>query len=249
MHKRRRIRPVYVSLATVLIALVAMSGCAAPGYNDREAMLFEDKLHAEFKAGSFSPASDHFSGATGPGIRFSYEYEYGMHFGFQLTSIKNVEGAPYTGIGDPVLNTHARIRGVGERMIGSSDRDTFTLHFDWDVPLSKDGNAPYLRYGFGVGLLSVKNKPDRVFLIAVDNANFPAEDGKPVVRIPSQPMFLLSPSASVRWDFLDSLSLFAEAQYDIASHDLVVDIDADGDKAGSVDYGGLTTFVGIDYSF
>ena len=42
MHQRRRILPVYLSLATVLITLVAVSGCAVPGYNEREAMLFED---------------------------------------------------------------------------------------------------------------------------------------------------------------------------------------------------------------
>ncbi|MGE4602899.1 MAG: hypothetical protein AAEJ65_08340, partial [Planctomycetota bacterium] len=107
-------------------------------------------------------------------------------------------------------------------------------------------NLPYIRYGVGLGLLSVKNKPDSAFLAQVA-ADYPLP--LPVVKIRSQPMFLVSPSASIRWDFLDSLSLFAEAQYDIASHDLVVDIDADGDKAGSVDYGGLTAFVGIDYSF
>ena len=229
MHKRRRIRPVYLSLATVLITLVAMSGCAVPGYNEREAMLFEDKLHAELKAGSFFPASDHFSGATGPGIRFSYEYEYGMHFGFQLTSIKNVEGNSVPGF------------GIGESMIGSADRDTFTLNFDWEVPVSKDGNVPYFRYGFGVGLLSVKNKPSASFLAAVPLGL--------EVKIPSQPMFLLSPSASLRWDLVDTLALFVEAQYDIASHDLVVNINDDGNRYGDVDYGGLMGFVGIDYSF
>ncbi|MGE4633646.1 MAG: hypothetical protein AAEJ47_11470 [Planctomycetota bacterium] len=227
MHKRRRIRPVYLSLATVLITLVAMSGCAVPGYNEREAMLFEDKLHAELKVGSFSPASDHFSGATGPGIRFSYEYEYGMHFGFQLTSIKNVEGNSVPG---PLF---------GESMIGSSDRDTFTLNFDWEVPVSKDDNVPYFRYGFGVGLLSVKNKLSNAFVPS------PGQE----VKIPSQPMFLLSPSASLRWDLVDTLTLFVEAQYDIASHDLVVNINDDGDRYGDVDYGGLMGFVGIDYSF
>ena len=240
MHKRRRIRPVYLSLATVLITLVAMSGCAVPGYNEREAMLFEDKLHAELKAGSFSPGSDHFSGGTGPGIRFSYEYEYGMHFGFQLTSIKDVEGADYVHVG-PALSNDAFIRGVGERMIGSSDRDTFTINFDWEVPVSKDGNVPYFRYGFGVGLLSVKNKPSASFLAAVPLGL--------EVKIPSQPMFLLSPSASLRWDLVDTLTLFVEAQYDIASHDLVVNINDDGDIAGDVDYGGFMGFVGIDYSF
>ncbi|MGE4603162.1 MAG: hypothetical protein AAEJ65_09680 [Planctomycetota bacterium] len=227
MHKRRRIRPVYVSLATVLITLVAMSGCAVPGFNEREAMLFEDKLHAEFKKGSFSPDSGHFSEKTGTGIRFSYEYEYGMHFGFQLTSIHDVEGESVPGA------------VIGESMIGSSDRDTFTINFDWEVPVSKAGNVPYFRYGFGVGLLNVKNRPSKAFLDASPD----------LVNIPSQPMFLLSPSASVRWDFLDYLSLFVEAQLDIASHDLVVDVNGDGDRYGDVDYGGLTTFVGIDYSF
>ncbi|MEE2890331.1 MAG: hypothetical protein VX404_07795 [Planctomycetota bacterium] len=227
MHKRRRIRPVYLSLATVLITLVAMSGCAVPGYNEREAMLFEDKLHAELKAGSFSPGSDHFSGGTGPGIRFSYEYEYGMHFGFQLTSIHGVDGESVPG------------PAIGESMIGSSDRDTFTINFDWEVPVSKDGNVPYFRYGFGAGLLSVKNRPSPAFLAASSD----------VVRIPSQPMFLLSPSASLRWDMVDTLSLFVEAQYDIASHDLVVDVNGDGDRYGDVDYGGFMGFVGIDYSF
>ena len=243
MHKRRRIRPVYLSLATVLITLVAVSGCAVPGYNEREAMLFEDKLHAELKVGSFSPASDHFSGATGPGVRFSYEYEYGMHFGFQLTSTKDVEGAAYVHAGLPLSND-ALIRGVGERMIGSSDRDTFTINFDWEVPVSKDGNVPYFRYGVGLGLLSVKNKLDSTFL-----AQVAADSPGVVVRIPSQPMFLLSPSASLRWDLVDTLSLFVEAQYDIASHDLVVDVGTDGDIAGDVDYGGFMGFVGIDYSF
>ena len=245
MQERRRIRPAYLSLAAVLITSVVVSGCAVPGYNERDAMLFEEKLHAEFKKGSFSPNSDHFIEKTGTGIRFSYEYEYGMHFGFQLTSIHDVEGANLV---FPVLTggPAGNVRSFGEGMIGSSDRDAFTINFDWEVPVSKAGNVPYFRYGFGVGLLSVKNKPSNSFLaqVLIDNPV-----ATPVVRIPSQPMFLVSPSASIRWDFIDSLSLFAEAQYDIASHDLVVDIDADGDKAGSVDYGGLTAFVGIDYSF
>ena len=244
MQERRRIRPAYLSLAAVLITSVVMSGCAVPGYNERDAMLFEDKLHWEVKSGTFSPTSEHFSGGSGGGVGFSYEYEYGMHWGFAVTSIKDVEGADYVpGIGAPPLNSAENIRSVGEEMIGTSDRASFTLHFDWDVPLSQDGTLPYIRYGVGVGLLSVKSKPSTAFLGQVTMAPFP------VIRIPSQPMFLVSPSASIRWDFLDSLSLFAEAQYDIASHDLVVDINADGDKAGSVDYGGLTAFVGIDYSF
>ena len=165
-----------------------------------------------------------------------------MHFGFQLTSIKNVEGADYVHAG-PLLSNAVTIRGVGERMIGSSDRDTFTINFDWEVPVSKDGNVPYFRYGVGLGLLSVKNKLDGAFLNQVAN------DSGLEVRIPSQPMFLLSPSASLRWDLVDTLSLFVEAQFDIASHDLVVDVGTDGDIAGDVDYGGFMGFVGIDYSF
>lgn len=243
MQQHRRIRPATYSLAAVLITLVVASGCAVPGYNEREAMLFEDNLHSEFKVASFSPKSNHFSGGSGVGVRMSYEYEYGMHFGFEVTSIEDVEGAPYSGPGS--LGNPVAIRAVGEGALSHSDRRAFTINFDWDVPLAKEGNLPYIRYGFGVGGLYSKNHLSQGYLDAV-------EVGSPgaVVQVTDQLMFLVSPSASLRWDLVaNSLSFVAEAQYDIASHDLIIDIDSDGDVAGKVDYGGLGAFVGLDYSF
>lgn len=243
MQQHHRIRPVYCSLAAVLITLVVASGCAVPGYNEREAMLFEDKLHAEFKVGSFSPSNDHFSGGSGVGVRMSYEYEYGMHFGFEVSSIDEVEGAPYSGPAS--LPNATAIRGVGDGALAQSDRRAFTINFDWDVPLSKDSSLPYLRYGFGIGGLYSNNTLSQGFLDAVE-AGSPGTN----VQVTDQLMFLLSPSASLRWELVEnSLSFVAEAQYDIASHDLIIDLDADGDTAGSVDYGGLGAFVGVDYSF
>ena len=41
MQQHHRIRPVYCALAAVLITLVVASGCAVPGYNEREAMLLK----------------------------------------------------------------------------------------------------------------------------------------------------------------------------------------------------------------
>ncbi len=242
MQTRRRIRPVHHCLAVVLMTLVVVSGCAVPGYNERDAMLFEDNLHSEFKAGTFVPSNDHFDGGAGVGLRVSYEYEYGMHFGFEVTSIDDVEGAPYTG---GALAGPAAIRGVGEKALDFSDRRTFTINFDWDVPLSQDGSLPYIRYGVGFGGLYTKNHLSPDFLAAV-------ESGSPgsVVSVTDQLMFLVSPGASLRWNMgSDALTFVAEAQYHVASHDLIIDVDNDGDKAGKVDFGGLGAFVGFDYSF
>ena len=38
-------------LLTLSVVLVGLSGCLAPGYNAREAMLFEDKMHTEYNRG------------------------------------------------------------------------------------------------------------------------------------------------------------------------------------------------------
>ena len=78
------------------------------------------------------------------------------------------------------------------------------------------------------------------------------QSGSPgaVVEVTDQLMFLFRPAASLRWDMFDgALGFVAEAQYDIASHPLVIDVDADGDNADTLDYGGLGVYVGLDYSF
>jgi hypothetical protein len=237
-------------MAVVILTLVVTSGCAVPGYSERDAMLFEDKIHTEFKAGGFSPNSSHFTGGSGFGVRVNYEYEYGMHFGFEFDTIDDVEGATFVetaaeiaqGFNDPV-----EIRSVGERAIGKIDRRAFLLNLDWDVPLSKDGNLPFLRYGVGIGGLMANSTTSAEYLaaIAADNVG-----NVPTVAVSDQFMFLLRPSASLRWAFAGgAFTLLAEAQYDIASSEVRIDIDGDGDSAGDVDYGGLNGFVGIDFSF
>ena len=95
MQRRRQTHPVYLAMAVVLLVLVVTSGCAVPGYNERDAMLFEDKIHTEFKTGGFTPNSEHFSGGSGFGLKVNYEYEYGMHFGFEFDTVDNVEGQPF----------------------------------------------------------------------------------------------------------------------------------------------------------
>ena len=230
-------------LLTLSVVLVGLSGCLAPGYNAREAMLFEDKMHTEYKLGSFSPSSGHFSSGTGLGIRMSYEYEYGMHFGFEYGVVSDVDGAAYNGPAS--LSNPTAIREAGESSLSGADRRSFTLNFDWDVPLSEDPGMPYFRYGFGVGGLYSDLSLNQGFLDAV-------EAGSPgsVIEVTDQLMFLFRPSASLRWDLFDgNLGLIAEAQYDIASHPLIMDINTDGDKSEDIDYGGFGAYVGVDYSF
>ncbi len=244
MQGLQRVHTAYFSMAVVFVALVVSSGCAVPGYNERSAMLFEDELHTEVKFGVFTPNSDHFSEGEGSGIgiKVGYEYEYGMHFGFEIQAMDDVQGAPYSGPG--VLGNAEEMRLVGEGALASSDRRAITLNFDWDVPLAQDGSLPYLRYGVGVGGLYSKNTLSVGFLDAV-NAG-----GGALVNVTNQLMFLVSPRASVRWDTMgDSLTFFVEGSYDIASHDLILHVDGDGDKAGEVDYGGFNGFVGVDFSF
>ena len=232
-----------LQVALLMVLSVGLTGCLAPGYNAREAMLFEDKMHSEFKLGSFSPSSDHFSSGTGLGIRMSYEYEYGMHFGFEYGTVSGVEGAGYSGPAS--LTNPAAIRGVGENALSGADRRSFTLNFDWDVPLSEDSSMPYLRYGFGVGGVFSELSLDPGFLAAVE-AGSPGD----VIEVTDQLMFLFRPSASLRWDLFDgALGVIAEAQIDIASHDLIMDINTDGDRSKNIDYGGVGAFVGVDYSF
>jgi hypothetical protein len=217
-------------------------------------MLFEDRIHTEFKAGAFSPNSSHFTGGSGFGVRVNYEYEYGMHFGFEFDAIDDVEGAMFVRTGaEPAgyfnANDPIRIRSVGKRAIGSIDRRALLLNLDWDVPLSKDGSLPSLRYGVGIGGLMANITTSAEYLDAIDTDNGANGTG-PAVAVSDQFMFLFRPSASVRWAFADgALSLLAEAQYDIVSSEVRIDIDGDGDSAGDVDYGGLNGFVGIDYSF
>ena len=94
---------------------------------------------------------------------------------------------------------------------------------------------PYLRYGFGVGGLYTDLSLSSGYLAAV-------QVGSPgaVVEVTDQLMFLFRPAASLRWDMFDgALGFVAEAQYDIASHPLVIDVDSDGDNADTLDYGGL----------
>ncbi len=253
MQRRRLVHPVYLSMAVVILTLVVTSGCAVPGYSERDAMLFEDKIHTEFKAGGFSPNSSHFTGGSGFGVRVNYEYEYGMHFGFEFDTIDDVEGATYVRTGEETganyfnINNEVGIRSVGERAIGKIDRRAFLVNLDWDVPLSKDGNLPFLRYGVGIGGLMANSTTSAEYLaaIAADNVG-----NVPAVAVSNQFMFLLRPSASMRWAFADgALTLLAEAQYDIASSEVRIDINGDGDSAGDVDYGGLNGFVGIDFSF
>ena len=257
MQRRRLVHPVYLSMAVVILTLVVTSGCAVPGYSERDAMLFEDRIHTEFKAGGFSPDSSHFTGGAGFGVRVNYEYEYGMHFGFEFDTIDGVKGAKFERTaaeslpGDKYFDNAVAIRSVGKRAIGKVNRRALLLNLDWDVPLSKDGNLPFLRYGVGIGGLMAKTSTSAEFLheIAVDNAG-PIPGDIPSVAVSDQFMFLLRPSASMRWAFADgALTLLAEAQYDIVSSEVRIDIDGDGDSAGDVDYGGINGFVGIDYSF
>jgi hypothetical protein len=240
-------------MAVVILTLVVTSGCAVPGYSERDAMLFEDKIHTEFKAGGFSPNSSHFTGGSGFGVRVNYEYEYGMHFGFEFDTIDDVEGATFVEtaaesvVGYFDANDPVAIRSVGERAIGKLDRRAFLVNLDWDVPLSKDGNLPFIRYGVGIGGLMANSTTSAEYLadIAADNVG-----NVPAVAVSDQFMFLLRPSASLRWAFAGgAFTLLAEAQYDIASSEVRIDIDGDGDSAGDVDYGGLNGFVGIDFSF
>ena len=253
MQRRRLVHPVYLSMAVVILTLVVTSGCAVPGYSERDAMLFEDKIHTEFKAGGFSPNSSHFTGGSGFGVRVNYEYEYGMHFGFEFDTIDDVEGATFVEtaaesvVGYFDANDPVAIRSVGERAIGKLDRRAFLVNLDWDVPLSKDGNLPFIRYGVGIGGLMANSTTSAEYLadIAADNVG-----NVPAVAVSDQFMFLLRPSASMRWAFADgAFTLLAEAQYDIASSEVRIDIDGDGDSAGDLDYGGLNGFVGIDFSF
>ncbi len=230
-------------LLALSVALVGLSGCLAPGYNAREAMLFEDKMHSEFKFGSFSPSSGHFSSGGGVGIRMSYEYEYGMHFGFEYGVVRDVDGAAYAGPAS--LSNPDAMRAVGEQALSGADRRSFTLNFDWDVPMSEDAGMPYLRYGFGIGGVYSDLSLNQGFLDAVE-AGSPGD----VVEVTDQLMFLFRPTASVRWDLFDgALGLVAEAQYDIASHPLIMDVNTDGDKSEDIDYSGFGAYVGLDYSF
>jgi len=253
MQRRRLVHPVYLSMAVVILTLVVTSGCAVPGYSERDAMLFEDRIHTEFKAGGFSPNSSHFTGGSGFGVRVNYEYEYGMHFGFEFDTIDDVEGAMFVEtaaesvVGYFDVNDPIAIRSVGERAIGKLDRRAFLVNLDWDVPLSKDGNLPFIRYGVGIGGLMANSTTSAEYLadIAADNVG-----NVPAVAVSDQFMFLLRPSASMRWAFAEgAFTLLAEAQYDIVSSEVRIDINGDGDSAGDVDYGGLNGFVGIDFSF
>ena len=233
-----------VLLLTLFMALsVSLAGCLAPGYNAREAMLFEDKMHSEFKLGSFAPMSDHFSNGTGIGLRMSYEYEYGMHFGFEYGTVSGVEGAAYSGPSS--LTNPDAIREVGEGALSGADRRPFTINFDWDVPLSEDPGMPFLRYGFGVGGVFSELSLHPAFEAAVAS-------GSPgsTVEVTDQLMFLFRPAASLRWNLFDgALGIVAEAQLDIAEHALIMDINTDGDKSENLDYGGFGAYVGLDYSF
>ncbi len=253
MQRRRQTHPVYLAMAVVLLVLVVTSGCAVPGYNEREAMLFEDKIHTEFKFGGFTPNSEHFSGGSGFGLKVNYEYEYGMHFGFEFDTIDNVEGQPFARTASEntvdYFSNLDNIRSVGARAIESQNRREFLVGFDWDVPLSKEGNLPLLRYGIGIGGLMAQAHTSDAFLaeVALDNTG---PDGVPTVEVSDQFIMLVRPSASMRWEMWDgAISLLAEAQYDIASSEVRIDIDTDGDSAGDLDYGGLNAFVGIDFSF
>ena len=230
-------------LAVFWMVDMSLSGCLAPGDNAREAMLFEDKMHSEIKMGSFSPTSSHFTSGTGVALRMGYEYEYGMHFGFEYGVVTDVDGAAYTGPAS--LTNPFAIRDVAEGALSGADRRSFTINFDWDVPLSENTGMPYLRYGFGVGGLYTDLSLSSGYLAAV-------QVGSPgaVVEVTDQLMFLFRPAASLRWDMFDgALGFVAEAQYDIASHPLVIDVDSDGDNADTLDYGGLGVYVGLDYSF
>ena len=253
MQRRRLVHPVYLSMAVVILTLVVTSGCAVPGYNERDAMLFEDKIHTEFKAGGFSPNSSHFTGGSGFGVRVNYEYEYGMHFGFEFDTIDDVEGAMFVEtaaesvVGYFDVNDPIAIRSVGERAIGKINRRAFLLNLDWDVPLSQDGNLPFLRYGVGIGGLMANATTSAEYLAAIADDNV---GNVPTVAVSDQFMFLFRPSASMRWALAGgAFTLLAEAQYDIVSSEVRIDIDGDGDSAGDVDYGGLNGFVGIDFSF
>jgi hypothetical protein len=103
----------------------------------------------------------------------------------------------------------------------------------------------------GIGGLMANATTSAEYLVAIDTDNGGIGSGTgPVVAVSDQFMFLLRPSASLRWAFADgAFTLLAEAQYDIASSEVRIDIDGDGDSAGDLDYGGLNGFVGIDFSF
>ena len=254
MQRRRRTHPVYLAMAVVLLVLVVTSGCAVPGYNERDAMLFEDKIHTEFKTGGFTPNSEHFSGGSGFGLKVNYEYEYGMHFGFEFDTIDNVEGQPFartaSETGVDYFANHDNIRSVGARAIESQNRREFLVCLDWDVPLSKEWNLPFLRYGIGIGGLMAQAHTSDAFLAEVALDNTGTTSGVPTVAVADQFIMLVRPSASMRWEMWDgAIALLAEAQYDIASSEVRIDIDTDGDSAGDLDYGGLNAFVGIDFSF
>lgn len=231
-----------------VIPVLLLGGCAAPGYNEREAMLFESRLTVEPKVGTFMATNSNFSDGAVTGFRIDYEYDYNAHMGIEVSATRDVEidNDSYIAGLDPVHTfppgNPDLFRDLAELALSSSDRRSLVFTIDWDVPLSEDGNLPYFRYGLGLGALLTLNSLDPVVVGA-----YP---GPETIDVTNQAMVLFRPSASLRWDLLDdTLNLFAEAQVDIANHHLVYDFDLDGDRAPRVDFGGVNILVGASYSF
>ena len=232
-----------------VIPVLLLSSCAAPGYNEREAMLFESRMTVEPKIGTFMPTNSNFTEGTVTGIRIDYEYDYNAHMGIEVSATRDVEidnDSYLAGDLDPPHpfppTSPGAFRALGELALSSSDRRSLVFTIDWDVPLSKDGSLPYLRYGLGLGALLTLN--------SLDPAVVAGYTGPETIDVTNQAMVLIRPSASLRWDLMDNtLALFAEAQVDITEHRLVFDFDLDGDKSPVVDFGGVNLLFGASYSF
>ena len=232
-----------------VIPVLLVSGCAAPGYNEREAMLFEDKLTIEPKFGTFMATNSNFTGGTVSGMRIDYEYDYNAHLGIEVSATRDVDidnDSLVAGAPGSLPSNQAAFRDLAELALSSSDRRTLVFTIDWDVPLAQDGSLPYLRYGLGLGALLTHNNLDPVVV-----ASYLANAGSTeTIAVTNQAMVLFRPSASLRWDLLDeTLTLFAEAQVDVASHHLVFDFDSDGDRSPVVDFGGVSLLFGASFSF
>ena len=125
------------------------------------------------------------------------------------------------------------------------------LTFDWDFHVWEDPGLPYLRYGLGLGLsyADLSLGQDFIDAVFVGDPTNPNDDGT-IVGVNNQIMFMFRPSASLRWELLDgALGVSLEAQYDMASHPLVINVGSDQDNSEDVVYSGFGTYLGIDYSF
>ncbi|MFQ5655549.1 MAG: hypothetical protein ACE5GW_12570 [Planctomycetota bacterium] len=230
------------AVAAITLFAVLAGGCVSPGYDEREALLHRESISVEPKMGIFRPNESDFDTGIYYGTKLSYEYQRYSYVSVEVSFVEVDQDVVPTATSFTSVN---QIRGLKHQLIDDTDRLAGVVSLDWDIPLGETPHRPYLKAGIGVGALYVNN---RLNLGAESSIISNGLAGKAQAR--DQAMFLVRPNFGIGWSPTgNNLSIFAEASYDHAMHNITIALDSSNYRTDAVNFSGFNFVAGISYKF